>query len=192
MKKLLFICLVLISANSFGQGIFKRLSFGIKAGANYSDYTNAGFATDPLVGFHAGAIVNFRFTDNLSIQEEFLFSTQGTKVKDNSIFGQQDIKVSYITVPFMIKYRTNFGVYFEAGPQVGMRANEDLKDKTFGEFADKLDLAGVGGIGFQLKNGLGIGARYVAGISKVGTFNIQNVKTDFRTNVIQGSIFYIF
>jgi hypothetical protein len=190
MKKLLCICLVLTSANCFSQGLLKRLQFGIKGGANYSNYTNADFATDALVGFHAGAIVGFKITDRLSIQEEFLFSSQGAKVKDN-LFGEENVKVSYITVPFLLKYRTPMGIYFEAGPQVGIRAKEDLKDTQIGEFK-KMDLAAAGGIGFQTKGGLGIGARYIAGLSKVGDFNISNVKTDFKTNVVQASVFYIF
>jgi hypothetical protein len=195
MKKLLLICFVLSSVNCFSQDSFvgrltKRLSFGLKAGANYSDYTHADFATDALVGWHAGGLVNFRITDNLSIQEEFLFSTQGAKVK-NDLFGKENINVYYVTVPFLIKYRTNFGLYFEAGPQTGMRVNND-NTGSWGDFAKRLDLAAAGGLGFQTKGGFGIGARYIAGLSKVGDFNITNVKTDFRTNVIQASVFYIF
>jgi hypothetical protein len=192
MKKLLFICLVFASTNGFSQGLFKRLSFGLKAGANYSNYTNASFATEGIVGFHAGALVNFRITDNFSVQEEFLFSSQGAKVKDNTLFGKENLNVYYMTVPFVLKYRTNFGLYIEAGPQAGFRIKEDVGSNSFGEFANKMDLAGVGGIGYQTKSGFGIGARYVAGISKVGNFNASNIKTDFKTNVIQSSIFYIF
>lgn len=191
MKKLLLICLVLVCSKGFSQGLLKRLSFGLKAGANYSNYTQADFETEALVGFHAGAIVNFRITDAFSIQEEFLFSSQGAKVKNN-VFGNDNVKVSYITVPFLLKYRSSMGLYIEAGPQVGMRASEDVKGVPAGDFAKKLDLAAAGGIGYQSKIGLGFGARYIAGLSKVGDFTISNVKTDFRTNVIQASLFYIF
>jgi hypothetical protein len=190
MKKLLCICLVLTSVNCFSQGLLKRLQFGLKAGANYSNYSNADFETEALLGFHAGAIVGFKISDRLSIQQEFLFSSQGAKVKNN-LFGEENVKVSYITVPFLVKYRTPLGIYIEAGPQVGIRAKEDLKDTRIGEFK-KMDLSAAGGIGFQTKGGFGIGARYVAGLSKVGDFDISNVKTDFKTNIIQASIFYIF
>ena len=53
-------------------------------------------------------------------------------------------------------------------------------------------MAGAGGLGFQTRMGLGIGVRYIAGLSKVGDFHLSDVKTEFRTNVIQGSVFYIF
>lgn len=191
MKKLLFIGLVLASTNSFSQGIFQRLSFGLKAGGNYSNYTNTNFETEAIAGFHAGALVNFKFNDHFSVQEEFLFSSQGAKVK-NDLFGKDNVNVYYITVPFVLKYKTNFGLYIEAGPQTGMKVKEDVDNTSGGDFAKKLDLAAVGGLGYQSKSGFGFGVRYVAGLSKVGDFNISTVKTDFRTNVAQASIFYIF
>ena len=191
MKKLFFICLVLLSTKGFSQVFLNRFEFGLKAGANYSNFTNTDFATDPLVGFHAGATVAFKITDNFLVQEEFLFSSQGAKIKGD-VFGNNDIKLYYISVPFLAKYRTNSGFYIEAGPQVGMKAKEEVKGLTAGEFAKKLDLAAAGGIGFQSKIGLGIGVRYIYGISKVGDFDITNIKTDFRSNVAQASIFYVF
>ena len=191
MKKLLVIGFVLLSTQSFSQGLLKRLSFGLKAGGNYSNYTNADFATEGIVGFHAGALVSFRIIDNLYIQEEFLFSSQGAKMK-NDLFGKENVNVYYMTVPFLLKYRSKMGLYIEAGPQVGMRIKDDLKGSSFGDFAKKLDLAAAGGIGYQSKIGLGFGVRYIAGLSKVGDFKISDVNTDFKTNVAQASIFYIF
>jgi len=195
MKKLLFMGFILTSTHCFSQGMVKgllgRLTFGLKAGANYSNYTNADFATDGIVGFHAGALVNFRFSDSWSVQEEFLFSTQGAKMKDD-VFGKGNLNVYYLTVPFLIKYKTPFGLYFEAGPQTGLRVKQDLEGATLQNFSKRLDLAAAGGVGYQTKFGLGFGARYIAGLSKVGDFDISNVKTDFRTNVVQASLFYIF
>ena len=179
MKKLLVISFVLASSHSFGQsfiqGITNRLSFGVKAGANCSNYVNADFATDPLIGFHAGAIVNFRLTRQLSVQEEFLFSSQGAKIADI------DRKVYYLTVPILLKYRTNPGVYLEAGVQAGMRMHEDVKD-----FSKQVDVGAAAGIGYQSRMGLGVGIRYIAGVSKAGNVG------DFRSGVAQASVFYIF
>lgn len=191
MKKLLLIGLTLASTHCFSQGLFSRLSFGLKAGGNYSNYTNANFQTDGLLGFHAGAIVNFHLIGGLSIQEEFLFSSQGAKVKDD-VFASKDLNVYYVTVPFLFKYRTPLGLYFEAGPQVGMRV-KDFRDSTrIGNFAKSMDLAAAGGIGYQSGMGLGFGLRYVAGVSKVGDFKTSNISPDFKSSVIQASIFYIF
>lgn len=197
MKKLILICFcfVLASTGAYSQGIIKntlkRLSFGVKAGVNYSDFTDANFATEGLVGFHGGAIVNFRISDSFSLQEEFLFSTQGAKTT-NSAFGGQDIKLYYASVPFMLKYKTKFGLYLEAGTQVGFRVKEDIAGFTGGDFSKKIDMGAIGGIGYQSKSGFGIGARYVAGLQKVGDFKLGNISPDLKNNVAQASLFYMF
>ena len=195
MKKLFFIGLIFISHSCFSQGfidgVVSRLTFGLKAGANYSDYTGADFGTSALIGFHAGAIVNFRFTDNLSFQEEFLFSTQGAKLKEDQ-FGKENIDVSYMTVPLLLKYRTGFGLYIEGGMQEGLRLNENTTESQSGSFAKRLDMAAIGGLGFQTKSGFGIGVRYVAGLSNVGNFTATDVSPNFKTSVMQASLFYIF
>ncbi len=191
MKKLLVICLVLLSVQGFGQGLLKRLEFGLKAGVNYSNFTNADFPTDPLVGFHAGATVAFKITKNFLVQEDFLFSTEGAKNK-GSQFGKDDIKLYYISIPITLKYRANSGFYAEVGTQVGLKSKEDISGWNGSDFAKKLDFAAVGGIGFQSKIGLGIGARYIYGLSKVGDFDISNVNNDFKNNNAQVSLFYVF
>ncbi len=196
MKKSVIICFILVSTNCFSQSftksIFERLSFGIKAGANYSNYAHADFETEALVGFHAGAMINFKLGKRLSIQEDILFSSQGAKIKGN-VFDKENIKVYYVTLPLLLKYRTDSGIYFEAGPQVGALAKEDIGETQMdGNFAKELDFGVVAGVGFQAKNGLGIGARYVAGLSEVGDFKSPSIKTDFKSSVIQASIFYVF
>lgn len=195
MKKLMLICLVLVSAKGFSQSftqkILNNLEFGIKAGANYNNFTDASFPTDPLIGFHAGATVAYKFTNNFMVQEEFLFSTQGAKIK-GGVLGDQDLKLYYMSVPFLLKYRTNSGFYLEAGTQIGVKIKEDFSGINTENFAKKLDLAAAGGIGYQSKMGLGISARYIYGISKVSDFNVSNIKNDFKNNTIQASIFYVF
>jgi len=100
-KNLFIGCILLVSTSSFSQSFFKnigeRLYFGVKAGANYSDFTNAGFD---------------KFNDHFAVQEEFLYSTQGAKIKGEIMDGE-DIKLSYVTVPILLKYKTDFGLYLE-------------------------------------------------------------------------------
>jgi hypothetical protein len=199
MKRIILICLVLFATKgfsqtapkSFAQGLMQRLEFGVKAGASYSNFTNASFPTDPLVGFHAGGTVAFKLTKNFLIQEEFLFSSEGAKSTGN-VFGKGDIKLYYISVPILLKYRTNMGFYVEAGTQAGMKVKEDIAGVSNSDFAKKIDFGAVGGIGYQSKMGLGIGARYIYGLSSVGNFNGTAIKNDFKNNNAQVSVFYVF
>ena len=195
MKKILLIGFLLITAQTtFAQGLFKRLSFGLKAGGNYSNFTDAGFDTEGLAGFHGGAIINFRLTNKWSIQEEFLYSTQGAKIKDN-LFGETDLKLSYMSVPILLKYHSNIGLYAEIGAQANMLI-EDAKNTAFEDFADKVDAGAVAGLGYQFRagpvKGLGVGARYYHGFMEVGKFKSSSIKGDFKNSVAQLSVFYIF
>jgi hypothetical protein len=56
---------------------------------------------------------------------------------------------------------------------VGFKISEDIPDQTFRSFAKNLDLSVGAGLGFQSAGGFGIGARYMAGLSKVGRLRFQ-------------------
>ncbi|MEO8404535.1 MAG: porin family protein [Chitinophagaceae bacterium] len=185
MKKIIVIAFVLSSTLSFAQ-----VQFGIKAGANISNFNGGDFDAvkkKALVGFHGGVYLNFPLA-NLSIQPEAMISTQGAKI--DSVSGSYNWKVTYVTVPVVLQYRFNSGFFLEAGPQVAFKISEDIENKTISNFAKDLDLAAVGGLGFKSKGGLGLGARYSAGISKVGDFkSTSGIDPDFKNGVIQVSLY---
>ncbi|TLV03721.1 porin family protein [Dyadobacter luticola] len=186
MKKLLFAIALFFSVQTaFAQSF----SFGPKAGLNISNYTGGNIESDALVGYHLGGMLNFGLGRVFSIQPEVLFSTQGAKVDRGGT--KSDFKINYVTLPIMLKFKSSGGFYFEFGPQVGFRASSNVPDQTIDNFAKNLDLGGGVGIGYQSPIGLGIGARYVAGFSKVGDFTGQNISPDFKNSVIQASIFWL-
>lgn len=196
MKKVVLLAVIVITTQAtFSQSLLKRLRFGIKGGANYSNFTNTSFDTEGLLGYHGGLIVNLKLTGKLSIQEEFLFSTQGAKVKNGFTVKDNDLKLSYLSVPILLKYHSNIGLYGEIGGQANMLI-EDAKNTGYKDFADKIDAGAVAGLGYQFKigmlKGLGIGVRYYYGLKDVGKFDASSIKPDFKNSVAQGSIFYIF
>ena len=186
MKKL---CLILVFCAVGSVSYAQSFSFGPKAGVNISNYTGKDIESDALVGFHLGGLLNFGIGKNFSIQPEVLFSTQGAKFDDG--INNVKYKTSYVTVPVMFKLKANGGFYIEAGPQAGFRTSENIPDQTIDHFAKNLDLAGAFGVGYQAGFGLGIGARYVAGFSKVGDFDNSALRSpDFKNSVIQLSLFF--
>ena len=194
MKKLLIIPLILMSTGLLAQ----NFQLGLKAGANISNFTNTNFRdvdNKAIVGFHGGAILSLLFGDHFAIQPEALISTQGAKMNfvDNAI-EDESYKLTYLTVPVMLKGRFNGGFYLEAGPQFGFKLDENIPGANTGEnFAKNLDLGLGAGLGFHGKSGLGIGGRYVIGLSKVGDFEGNDlVDPSFRNGVIQLSLFYTF
>ena len=189
MKKSIVFVLLLAGTASFAQ----RFDIGIKAGANISNFSGSSNAsqvkTNTLVGFHAGLFLGLYAGNNFSVQPEVLFSTQGAKIEDGTT--TKDYKLTYINLPVMLKYRFNGGFYLEAGPQVGFNVHSTVAGNSE-DFAKSTDLAIAGGLGFSSKIGIGIGARYVAGLSKVGDFNASATKPDYKNGNIQISLFYTF
>ena len=187
MKKSIVFALLLAGTTSFAQ----HFDIGIKGGANISNFTGSSniseWKASTLVGFHAGAFLGLYLGDNFSIQPEVLFSTQGAKIDNGTT--KDDYKLTYINVPVLAKYRFNGGFYIEAGPQIGFNVHSTVAG-TSEDFAKSTDLAIAGGLGFSSKIGLGIGARYVAGLSKVGDFNASTTRPDYKNGNIQISLFY--
>jgi hypothetical protein len=188
MKKLITVlCLAGLAIQLNAQ----KFTAGIKAGANISNFTGGNFEDvekKALVGFHAGAYLSFGI-GSIYIQPELLVSTAGAKFEDAG--EDENFKLTYITLPVMLKYRSAGGFYIELGPQVGFKIGEDVGDQTIEDFAKNLDLSLGAGLGFQMGGGFGIGGRYLVGLSKVGDFEASSgVDPDFKNSVIQLGIFF--
>lgn len=187
MKKIMVPLLFFASSTAFAQ----KFEIGGKAGVNVSNFTGTNSwqnaKTNSLVGFHLGGFVSFFLGNNFAIQPEVLFSSQGAKYEDAT--HKENLKLTYINVPVMLKYRSTGGFYVEAGPQFGFKTSET--SQSIDSLAKSTDLSIAGGLGYHSKMGLGIGARYTAGLSKTGDFKPQNgINPDYKNGVFQLSIFY--
>ena len=186
MKKIIFALAVLISTSSSAQ----NFSAGIKAGANFSNFSGGNFEAvkkKAIAGFHGGIFLNFSL-GALSLQPEVLISTQGARI--DSANKSYNWKVTYAAVPVLLKYRSAGGFYLEAGPQFSFKVGEDVSDESIKDFAKGLDLSAAAGLGLQTKGGLDIGARYLSGLSKAGEFDPpKNIDPDFKNSVIQVGVF---
>lgn len=189
MKKFSIILLLAASSTLYAQ----EYSLGLKGGVNISNFTNVKTAGDVskqvLIGFYAGGFINFWVGSNFCIQPEAMVSTAGAKFKSTD--GTDTYKLTYLTIPIMAKYKSDGGFYVEAGPQVGFKLSESIPDETFEKFAKGLDLSIGAGLGYQSPGGLGIGARYMVGLSKVGDFDAsEGIDPNFKNSVIQVGISY--
>ncbi len=188
MKKGLLIVVFALSVQFVSAQHFQ---FGLKAGANISNFTGGNFDAvkkTALVGFHGGLFMRFKFA-SFGLQPELMVSSQGAKL-DSISGGTTTWKVTYITVPVMAQYYIRGGFYLEAGPQVGFKASDDYGSSTLEDFAKGLELSAAAGFGYRGKAGFGLGARYTAGLSKIGDFTPSNgVDPDFKNAVIQVSIY---
>lgn len=157
MKKLIVAAVVLfMGTTAFSQGI----DLGIKAGPNFSNFSDASKISNKT-GFHAGIFAGIKFSDNVGIQADLLYSQQGAE------FSGKDFDLNYVNVPVVIKYYVFRGLNLQAGPQFGFVVDDNIS-KVFGEIAkaEKTNVSGAVGLGYDLL-GFRLDARYNFGLTDV-------------------------
>ncbi|OYQ46342.1 porin family protein [Flavobacterium aurantiibacter] len=155
MKKLYLIILLAFIPLMQAQ----TLGIGIKAGANYSDIKSDNFKSSPIASYYFGGFVEVSLFENLSIQPEVLYSSQGA-----SIDGGDDINLDYINVPVLAKfYLTSKTFSIEAGPQFGFLVNDNIGNAFETE---SFDFAAVGGLGYNITDNISVHARYILGLTE--------------------------
>ena len=155
MKKLIVAAIVLFAGTSaFSQGV----DLGIKAGANFSNFADAsGFSNK--TGFHAGVFGGIKFSGNVGIQADLLYSQQGAK------FQGSEFNLNYVNVPIVVKYYLFKGLNLQAGPQFGFVVDDNVSKVVSNVIkAEKSDISGVVGAGYDLL-GIRIDARYNFGLT---------------------------
>ena len=155
MKKLVLVLFAGITfATAHAQGSFQ---FGVKGGLNVSNVTVSngfnGYSYSSLANFNAGVFVGIPVIHGLSIQPEIYYSGQGFKSNDGS-GGEYAEHVNYLNIPVLAKYSWPYGLFIEAGPQLGLKLS--AKDKENGVSTDissaynSADLSWVFGIGYKI------------------------------------------
>lgn len=177
-----------ISATASAQA-----TFGLKAGGSLTDFTGADVTgTSNKFGFHGGLVANLAFGDALSVQPEVLYSMKGaassanTKVKTN---------LNYIDIPVLLQYNAD-GLFFEAGPQLGILASAKLTDGTTDidvkSGLNTIDFGYAVGLGYKLETGPMIGLRYNGGITSLDKEESGTTAAKVRNSAFQLYVGYMF
>ena len=167
MKK---IFLTALAVFAFGSVSAQEVTFGAKAGVNFSNFSGDA-DLDGTTGFYVGGLADISFSESFSFQPELLYSIEGAK----------DASLSYLRLPLMAKYNLSESFSLLAGPNIGflMGGDEAIKDA-----AKSLDY-GLGlGTMYKLESGLFFEARYNLGLA-----NINDDENDIdikNTNIAVG------
>lgn len=134
MKKII---LIVLSASFVGNIIAqenetdlrKNLTFGLKAGVNYSNvYDSEGedFNTDPKLGLAAGAFLAIPIGRYLGVQPEFLFSQKGFRATGKILGSTYSLTrtTNYIDVPLFLTFKPSEFISLLAGPQYSYLTNQ--------------------------------------------------------------------
>lgn len=158
MKKLsILILTIAFSVQSFSQG----LDFGIKAGMNFANITDATGLTNKT-GFVVGVFAGVKLNDKLGVQGDLLYSQQGAE------FDGGEIDLNYVIIPIVIKYYITESLNLQAGPQFGFVVDDNIKEVFNGiSEAESFDLSAVIGAGFEFPFGIRVSGRYNIGLTDI-------------------------
>ncbi len=194
MKKL-FLSVVIMSATFLGARA--QVGLGIKAGANFS--TLGGDAADfsgkkSNTGFHAGVFANIPFSEHFSFKPEVQYSAnQGFEYRPNTS-TELNYNLGYINVPLLVQFKSDKGLYGEAGPYTGflvsgkqkLNVNGTKTESDIKSSFETFDLGASLGAGYIMKSGLGVGARYNMGLK-----NIYDGSAEYKNRYWQVSLLYM-
>jgi hypothetical protein len=190
MKTLLISLITILFLGGASNSNAQVFSGGIKAGANYSDFSH--FEADrSVVLYHAGGYINFALTDKISIQAEGILSRQGYNNENDLEFRERTM---YINTPLVLKYQIVPGVSILAGGRAGflMSANKLFGEEEFeveevdikGDY-DSIDYGAVLGAELGITDRISIGAT-----ANLGFGSYRNQPEQSRQRVYQLSVAY--
>ncbi len=214
-KNVLVLLFTVLTAASLSA---QKTTFGAKAGLNFANVVDG---TDSELfksrtGFVGGFYANFGLTNNLSIQPELLYSSQGSKFKIDGITKDPSsgylfenlkftYKTDYLNIPVLLQYKITGGLYLQAGPQISFLVSQKVKieaeaiyDSGFTFLGNpdsteektnvnkSFDFGLATGLGYKFNSGLSIDARYNAGLTNI----INEGTTERKNGVFQISIGY--
>ena len=157
-------------------GFSQVTKYGIRGGMTISnmDYKDAPINDNPhRNGFLFGIYVEYGITEDLSVQPELQFSTEGA--------NKENFRNDYINLPVLLEYRLLDFMSLGLGPQAGLKVHKD--DDGFKNFV----FSGVGLAEFHITEEWSIDARYNYGFSNV--FD-EDLPVEAKNNVIQIGINY--
>jgi len=170
--------------------------YGFKSGLNVSSITGDDLgSTQPRLGLVAGGFAELCVDDYSSIQPEVLYSQQGVKYSDHDGYDGT-LKLDYINMPVLFKFKATKEFVLEAGPQVGLllSAKDKYDSPTDSGIADikddieNIDFGANLGLNYDLQNGWFFGARYYLGLSNI----YQNSDVKNKNGVFQFSVAFKF
>jgi hypothetical protein len=185
MKTRIYLVLMLFSAIFTSQA--QLLSFGIKAGPNFANFSGGvdGIDYTSRTSFHAGAFLTVKPLENFAVQPEVLYSSVGAKVE-----GVGDFNLNYISVPVMARFFViSERLSIDAGPQFSFLVKD--ADKVYDELSgdsktQSFDFAVAGGVTLNVVGGLFVSGRYAIGLTEA------NKDAEVKNAVFQLSAGYKF
>ncbi|MFY7965058.1 MAG: porin family protein [Chitinophagaceae bacterium] len=168
MKKTIVVLAVLFSVNNIVTA--QNFAIGLKAGANLSKISGSSFSDEYKLSYHAGAFMSLDFNKKIGIQPEVLLSQAQAQTVSSGVIlpsGSQNYKLSYLSIPLLLRYKFSKVIILNVGPQYSILLNKDDNAITNGQNAFKDgDFAMVAGLQLDFKY-LRFYGRYNIGLNDI-------------------------
>jgi hypothetical protein len=144
MKKTILVALSVL-AMTYAASAQNDLTFGLKAGVNYSNvYDSEGeqFNADPKLGLAAGAFLSIPLGKYFGIQPEVLFSQKGFKATGTMFGSTYNVTrtTNYIDVPLFLALKPTETITLLAGPQFAyLIKQKDVFSNPSGNFQQETE-----------------------------------------------------
>ncbi|WP_142682853.1 porin family protein [Chitinophaga polysaccharea] len=172
-KRLLTVLLLVCLAGTAGA---QELHYGIKADLNMFKLDGAGIKSNYTLGGRLGVYAEYDFSKKWGLQPELLFSQVAPKRGDDfsakyihtsNDNANKTIKLSYITLPLLLRYNVNKLITVNAGPQYSFLFYDNENLLTYDRNAFKRSDFGVAAGATLTFDILHVYARYVLGLTNV-------------------------
>jgi len=146
MKKISFLFVILIACTVLK--VRAQLTYGVKAGINYSDFVGNLDDVDSRVLPRVGGIVNYDFTNWLAVQSGIEYSAKGGTISGDNDREEKFI-LHYLEVPLNGVFSTRIGqgrIHAYFGPYLGycLSAKQKYKEYTSGESSESVNIGKSG------------------------------------------------
>jgi Outer membrane protein beta-barrel domain len=206
MKRAAFLFSLLTAAVGTAKAQQTPTIFGFKGGVTYSSYAGDVEAAEYRAGFHGGLILKLPVSKSFAVQPELLYSMKGAQGSEtvNGYSKSYEERLHYVDVPILAKIFTAQGLFFEAGPQLGVMLaargdiavtgpggrNGSASGSIKSEFKD-VDLGLAVGLGLQVPDTpLLMGVRYNGGLVNIvkdyGDKSLRNTAFQFYIGFLFG------
>jgi hypothetical protein len=162
---------VMVAAFFISTTVFSQeLDLGIKLGSNFASISHAKEGSSTRTGIQAGFFAGIKFNDKVGISLDVLYSQQGAD------FDAGAFDLTYVNLPFVVKYYLVGGLHIQAGPQFGVLIDESLSETLTNEYKEivESEISGIIGIGYDLPFGLRIDVRYNFGLTDISKPEVGN------------------
>lgn len=173
------------------------------------------------IGYYFGGYANFGLNNRLRLQSELLLSNNGTNVKYDVIVappgsfpGEVAVMREYeynlnefnLSIPISLKYNFNDSFYAEAGIMLNyvLFIKQQIKNSPFEDWnpfdnpeenIERLDLAGLLGLGYKLSKKINLNLRYSLSLIERNSsaFHNDNIALPeiVPIDYVRSSIFYL-